>query len=334
MEGSGQPGARSAYVDNVKAILIILVVFAHVFSPIVAREAPGSWLYRLILVFHMPAFAFISGWLSRREIFTRKGVRSVVWLTWAFVAMTMANHAVWVLALGWPLQPIKCLKDPYFGLWFIQALIWWRLLLFVFGAGSTRRAAWASVAAATLLALLAGYLPFSGALLSASRTFAFLPFFVAGYRVRQLGLAVSRTPKTRAVAVAVFGAAFAGVAMADGILSARPLFHNRTYSQLGDSVWADPLPRLGLLIASAVLVAAFLHLVPRRKLPITHLGATVLSVYAWHILAVRLMKAYGLTEFFAGTWATCILTTAALVVFFGFGPVARYTVRALNGARV
>ena len=143
---TGKPGplsgTRSAYVDNVKAILIILVVFGHLFSPIVAREAPGSWLYRLILLFHMPAFAFISGWLSRREIFSRKGLRSVAWLTWAFVAMTLANHAVWVLLLGWPFQPLKYLKDPYFGLWFIQALIWWRLLLFVFGVGSSRRAAW------------------------------------------------------------------------------------------------------------------------------------------------------------------------------------------------
>lgn len=54
---------RDARFDNLKGILIFLVVFGHLLELVGGPAA--AWLYRLIYSFHMPAFVFCSGWFAR-----------------------------------------------------------------------------------------------------------------------------------------------------------------------------------------------------------------------------------------------------------------------------
>jgi len=58
------PQGRTPYWDNIKGILILLVVFAHFLfglqsSPVI------DWLVDAIYFFHMPAFVFVSGYFSK-----------------------------------------------------------------------------------------------------------------------------------------------------------------------------------------------------------------------------------------------------------------------------
>lgn len=332
--GNVEQSPRSAYLDNAKAILIILVVFLHLFSPVLARHEPERWFYYLVLFFHMPAFAFVSGWLSRSELFTKKGLRSLAWLIWAYVVMTMINHLMWVVLFDLRFRPVAYLRDPNMALWFLQALIWWRLLLVVFGRGRGWTLAIGSVAAAFAVAVFSGYLPIQGSHYSVSRTLAFLPFFVAGYRFRQLELDVPRTWWSRGLALGAFVAVFAALSGSRFLTTPRPLFFDRTFAELGDPVWATIPGRAMLMTVGVILVAAFLHLVPRRRLVITSLGVTVMSVYVWHALLVRLMKQLELSEVLVGTWPRFLACVSIIVLVFGYGPVAKATVRVLSGRRV
>ena len=54
---------RDARFDNLKGILIFLVVFGHLLELVGGPAA--AWLYRLIYSFHMPAFVFCSGWFAQ-----------------------------------------------------------------------------------------------------------------------------------------------------------------------------------------------------------------------------------------------------------------------------
>lgn len=54
---------RDARFDNLKGILIFLVVFGHLLE--LVGGPVSAWLYRLIYSFHMPAFVFCSGWFAR-----------------------------------------------------------------------------------------------------------------------------------------------------------------------------------------------------------------------------------------------------------------------------
>ena len=54
---------RIAYWDNLKAILIFLVVLGHI---VPECGAITYWLRFAIYTFHMPAFVFVSGFFSKK----------------------------------------------------------------------------------------------------------------------------------------------------------------------------------------------------------------------------------------------------------------------------
>jgi fucose 4-O-acetylase-like acetyltransferase len=158
-----------------------------------------------------------------------------------------------------------------------------------------------------------------------ARTLTFLPFYVAGYRAKQMGWTLPRNRWTRVAAVVAFGLVLA--ALLAGVLRVSPelLFGRGPYRGLHLTGAPAGVIRLGLLMLGGVLVVAFMQFVPARKSVLTVLGVTTLSVYAWHALVVRNIKFYDLTDFFAGTLVAVLLTTAVLVLVLGYGPIPRLT---------
>ena len=49
---------RNYRMDNIRCILIFLVVFGHMLTWIPKADTP----YRIIYLFHMPAFLFLTGY--------------------------------------------------------------------------------------------------------------------------------------------------------------------------------------------------------------------------------------------------------------------------------
>lgn len=54
---------RDPYLDIVKGMLILFVVFGHMLES--GYGAMGNTLYHFIYSFHMPLFIFISGYLTK-----------------------------------------------------------------------------------------------------------------------------------------------------------------------------------------------------------------------------------------------------------------------------
>ena len=59
---------RDYWLDNVKGILIILVVVAHCIGAIFYNSLVIRQIYYFINLFHMPAFIMISGYFAKRKI--------------------------------------------------------------------------------------------------------------------------------------------------------------------------------------------------------------------------------------------------------------------------
>ena len=55
---------RNYRMDNIRCILIFLVVFGHMLTWIPEADTP----YRIIYLFHMPAFLFLTGYFSHFNI--------------------------------------------------------------------------------------------------------------------------------------------------------------------------------------------------------------------------------------------------------------------------
>ena len=60
---------RDERIDSLKGFLILLVVLGHLIgeSDIISKESIWGWVRVWIYLFHMPLFALLSGYFSKRK---------------------------------------------------------------------------------------------------------------------------------------------------------------------------------------------------------------------------------------------------------------------------
>lgn len=303
--------------DNLRALLIFCVVFAHFLETI--PMFPGKLvLYRTIYSFHMPAFLFLNGY------FARSGPARVLSLAWPYVLFQTAYRLFDHLWLsGGSLSDFTWnFTSPYWLLWYLMTLLLYSLLLpLLEGGGRGKGAAVLLLSAA--VALLAGYDSSVGYYLSLSRAVVFLPFFLLGYysgkarlhlRLAELSKGVRLTLGVGSVALA----AVAAVALYNmDWVTNEMLFGSYSYAAGGYS----PLTRLALLgMALAWLAALMLALLPVLERPIpllSTLGRNTMPVFLLHGF---LVKAAAKTGAFVGVvhgGLVALGVTAAVLFLFG-----------------
>lgn len=262
-------------MDNAKAILIILVVLGHAIED-VPKDDLAAGLYRIVYLFHMPAFALITGYLSRRF---RPSVGSYLKLIGALLVPYVIFQVGHAAIVGWmDGEPIKIdLLQPEWTMWYLVAVAFWRVLTPLF------RALPLAVPVAILSAIGFGMLPDLPDVLALDRTITLLPFFVIG-----LTLTPEALDRVRRFGVVRLGVIFVPLAVGAswwsfGRLSHGDFWFNRSFAQLGDDWLATGLLLrlvsygLGLLGTAWVLAIA-----SRRKLPLTYVGVQSMYVYLLH----------------------------------------------------
>ncbi len=258
---------RISYFDNLKGILIILVVFAHCLY-----DYQGFHYVNLvtdtIYVFHMPAFVFVTGFLSKsehsrsKEPLGRLLAAYLIFNTFMLLYELVKNGAS------------MSLLTPYYSCWYLLAVIAWRA---VSGWASRQKGVmlWS-----LLLALSAGFFVDVSNLLSVGRIIAFYPFFLAGFLLPAEKLPV----KNKSGALCFKGAALTAVSVA---LAALFVYRHK----ISDSIllmngYADAsglLCRVIIFAVSALFILGLCVCIPDRKLPfITKMGRNSLAIYLLH----------------------------------------------------
>ncbi len=281
--------------DNARFFAIFLVVAGHAIQRLAGDLEPAFALYLLIYSFHIPLFVLVSGHFSKPRLEPRDLRRIVTDL----VAPYLVFETIWT-AISWILRGTLYVDyaNASWTLWFLLALIWWRLLLPVVAMLK------APLLWATLLSLAAGCTEQIDSTLALSRTFALLPFFVLGWELKQRDLgrrwneASARIVRAvRAGAAAVV--AVAAIALVVGLPLWRQLrlkeffFANEAYSTFGYDLLPGALMRLAMLVLSGVLCLAVLALLPRRQTWFTGLGAGTLYVYLFHTFPLYPLRESG-----------------------------------------
>ena len=161
----------SYLVDNIKVVLIFLVVFNHLIAfQLVKVDMVVRYVWYGITIFHMPAFIFISGYLSKKPQDVLKNVKNLL------IPYILGYSLTWY-AYIWTGRSMdyELLRPSGTVMWYVLALFIYRLTIEALGKIRF------IVPLSIIFALWAGTRPEFTTYLSSSRIVVFFPFFVAGY---------------------------------------------------------------------------------------------------------------------------------------------------------
>lgn len=165
---------RNELMDAVKFWLIVLTIAVHVFNRKEFADSTAcvvSWNW--IAIFQMPLFVFISGYFSRKK--ENKDFWPSIWkLLEPLIIFQIIALLFYVDSLS-----IRTVLTPWFMLWYLLSLIFWRLLL-QFIPDKVLRHKKLILISTFFMGIFAGFLPFDK-FLSIQRTLSLMPFFFWGY---------------------------------------------------------------------------------------------------------------------------------------------------------
>lgn len=264
---------RCTYLCNLKLLLIVLVVLGHSLEQINAQD---SMIYRIIYLFHMPLFAFVTG-LHLKTV--EKSLRQARTAALLYVPI----QGIIVLAGQLAGDSSMRLTVPFWHLWYLLSLCLWALMAAALCQWLEKHIHGGAILLLTAAAcsLLCGALPF-GKFLSLSRTVCFFPFVLMG-ALCPVKLQEGLTVKVRCLLAA---AGSLGILPLWAVLKNVPyefFYHAAGYNKFSFSVSEGCLLRGFSLLAALCLGALVLAAVPGRKLPVTKIGGDTLPAYLLHI---------------------------------------------------
>lgn len=299
--------ARDPWLDNAKMALVTLVVVGHAWALLPADGLVGH-VYDFLYAWHMPAFVFVTGYLSRTFEYTPERL-------WNLLRTVAVPYVVFECLMaffrlhfgGERLQDL--FTDPHWPLWFLTALICWRLSTPLFRALPVGLAA----AAAVVLCVASGMVDGdTGELLDLTRVLGFIPFFVLGVHTTPDRLELLRRPGARWMAAGTLVGIWFLSARTDDLAGTHWLYYATPYADLGASDVRGSVTRLALLAVGVAGTLAFLALVPRVGGWFARMGAATLIVYLFHGFVVRGLEYAGYTD-----WAVAHPVLAPPVTLIG-----------------
>lgn len=296
---------RIALFDNIKGLLIVLVVFGHVAHPVHNSNPALSAAFDIIYLFHMPLFVFMSGLFAKGAY--RDGKLSCNRII-SFLALGFAFQLALALINGAALTPRRICAFTSAPWYLISMACWYAATPLLLRLGILR-----GMAFSLAIALLWGMVDLSSGFLTISRTMTFLPCFALGYYLPSRSVAQLRERKGLWLAVGA-STLIVGARLLDP--NAYAWFFPMVY---GDNPYENGLlvgmaQKLTALAAGSVLSLSVLKLAPTRSSRLTTLGQRTLQVYVLH----RLIRAWLTfhTPLYDATWMNDPLFGTAAVMAF------------------
>lgn len=268
---------RIPYWDNIKGLLIILVVIGHLLETL--PQGHLSIIYKLIYLFHMPLFIFVSGYLAKFNL--KKSVKN-------FLVPYLIIQPVCCIVTGNPVT----LTTPFWILWYLLSLFIWYLSIPLLDQLPTRKRP-IFIVLCILFACIVGYKDSIGYFASLSRTIVFFPYFVMGYYTKYYYTKHKNdnflNRNKYIVKVAVCGLVFLVIGAfiyKSSNIDAKWLYGAYSYTHANYTL----LFRL-LHYAIAITIGCFILIfIPQKKNILTEIGKNSFKIYLTHMIIVPAVK--------------------------------------------
>lgn len=278
-----RPAVPYSYlIDNFKVLLIFLVVFNHIIAfNLVKVDTVVRYVWYAITIFHMPAFIFVSGYLSKKPQNALKNFKNLL------IPYILGYTLTWYSQI-WLGRSVdyEILRPTGTVMWYILALFIYRLT--IEALGKIRFIVPISIA----IALWAGTRPEFTTFLSASRIVVFFPFFVAGYLWKSEYITAVRKFKGKWVLVPISAVLLWAIPnyMITNDIGIAIFRGNHGYKLCGLTDPEGIILRLLMYLVSFILIYTLLALLPDIKLPLTYVGRHTMGIYFFHYPIMIIMN--------------------------------------------
>lgn len=272
--------SRNYFLDNYKSFLILLVVIGHFIEPCYTNNLFLTILKWVIFSFHMPAFIFISGYFSKKDMGLEKLIQKLVIPYFIF---ELLYYFLYVFVIH--KETGLYFNRPKFSLWYLMSLFFWRI------ATPYLKRIPGNLFIAITGGLLIGFTQL-GNFFSIPRTLFFYPFFLAGYYFQENWFdTVRRHWKSFTIGLAAAPGLLGGWVLFTGQELTPFIFYGRySYADMGLTNGVGLLVRLVCYGISFLAIFAVCAIIPRKKHFYSILGVRTMSIYLFHGLVYSILK--------------------------------------------
>lgn len=272
----------SYLIDNIKVLLIFLVVFNHIIAfCLVKEDIVIRYIWYAITIFHMPAFIFVSGYLSKKPQNVMKNVKNLL------IPYILGYSLTWYAQI-WLGKKIdyEILRPSGTVMWFVLALFIYRLTIEAFGKMRF------IMPLSIIFALWAGTRAEFTTYLSSSRIVVFFPFFVAGYFWKSEYIKAVREFKGKWILIPLTGLILFAVPnyMITNSMPVDIFRGNHSYMICGLEVGEGIVIRLLMYLVSFLVIYTMLAVMPDIRLPLTFIGRNTMGIYFFHYPIMIIMN--------------------------------------------
>lgn len=310
-----QTRSRDYWYDNIKGVLMIMVVVGHLLGNMRTVYPSMRFVYDFINMFHMVAFMIVSGYLSKRRIDQKDYIgvidKNVIpylpaqTLIYAFAALL--PHGLWAAsATNFFSKYDFDFFVPIYQLWYLGAMI---IYVLICAKLQPKRHPVLFMIGAILAALACGYLR-QVAVFKLSKIVSHFPFFLLGYLLPEKPMKFIRNKRWLCIpALAVFAVFIWFVSNGEWCRGINELYTlSDTYATFGKIYPEFPalLARFLFLTLAPLVAFAFFALMPRKKNLLSKLGQHSMAIYVLHAFVIIFLrcadKKYGLVEHIDTWW--------------------------------
>lgn len=258
---------RDYYFDNLKALLIFLVVLGHFLLSMYYVSSFSKVAVTFIYVFHMPLFVFVTGYFSKNS---KKNP-----FIWFFIPYLIFSTVYGMISLNsFFVNPLI----PTFAYWYLLSMVFWKL-----GSGKLSEIKW--VIPITICAsLVINVMPGLSNFLSISRTITYLPFFMIGYNFKREWInKIKNIPFVFIIILIIFGVILFVFGIKNDFVNYNLLLRNISFDGLCISRIHGLIANVFFIFPLTVIFSVvILYFISEKKNAFSYIGKNTIIVFLLH----------------------------------------------------